>query len=152
MKSFRERMIAWIKDHDVNAHAGAGGVRHEALLDGGLKLIVEYDPLSPQADALMILPLRALPHDQNERAEALRAMLLLNRNLISTAHFAASLYESDGVPSICLLCAAPALAIERAAFEEIVSGYLNIARYARHMVERESRRSPPPQSDQARYL
>ena len=151
MNSFRERIIAWIESHDIKAHACAAGVRHAALLDGGGKLIVEYDPLDPLADAMMILPLRALPHDQHARAEALSAMLHFNRNLISSPQFAASLYHIDGAESICLLCAAPALPIEPVAFEDILGRYLNSARAARRALQDSSSPAPPP-SGAVRYL
>jgi len=151
MKNVREQIIDWTKRHQIKGHRYADGIRHSALLDGEFRLIVAYDPLAPESDAMMMLPLRALPYQRGERAKALQAMLRLNHELIAKQLFSASLCHYEEGEWICLLASAPAISADRHTFESLFSQYLNMARWAKqHLAIRPQ--APPPQDSLVRYL
>ena len=149
MSSFRNQLINWVEARGCKARPCAALRRHEALI-GELHLIIEHDPLNPDADARAWIRLTPLPYDATRRKTALSHMLSLNHKMIAQELF--GLTFSDAGEYISLACRASAAEISQAEFKSIMAKFLGWAARAQQLFAQEETPNSAPQDLNIRYL
>ena len=149
MSSFRNQLINWIEARGCKARGSKALIRHEALI-GKLHLIIEHDPLNPEADARAWIRLTPLPYDATRRKTALSHMLSLNHKMIAQELF--GLTFSDMGEYISLACRASASEISQAEFQSIMAKFFGWAARAHQLFVQEEAPNSVREDLNIRYL